>query len=88
VHGSELWKFDTIGKSVTMVDDIYSGFMSSDPSNITVANGLLYFSATDGNDGRELWVSDGVNPSVEIGNFNQNGDFFPYMSSYMIQTAF
>src|SRR5262249_5525210 len=38
-----------------VVDDV-----SSDPSDLAVLNGKLYFAATDAVNGRELWVSDGT----------------------------
>src|SRR5262249_9648749 len=43
-----------------MVMDINDGAGGSDPQNITVMGGWLYFSADDGVHGRELWCSDGT----------------------------
>jgi ELWxxDGT repeat protein len=66
VHGAELWKTDGTAAGTVLVKDIYPGTDSygnpngSDPYELTNVNGLLYFSADDGVDGRELWQSDGT----------------------------
>ncbi len=61
-HGNELWKTDGTDAGTVMIADINSGHPSSNPSGLTVYNGVLYFSASDGssNDGAELWRSDGT----------------------------
>ncbi len=63
VHGSELWKVG-IDSGAVMVADVNTGGPSSNPSGLTVYNGVLYFSATDGNSSSdhktELWRSDGT----------------------------
>ena len=68
--GNELWKTDGTESGTMLVADINPGSStdnfgdvnpnSSNPRNLTAFNGLLYFSATDGSDGRELWESDGT----------------------------
>src|SRR5262249_47291888 len=40
--------------------------VSSDPSNLVVLNGKLYFAATDAKHGRELWVSDGTTDGTTL----------------------
>ncbi len=47
-HGLELWSTDGTFAGTTLVQDIYAGTFSSNPSNLTVFNGKLYFTATDG----------------------------------------
>lgn len=47
-------------ESVNLVKDIYPGVVASSPQNLTDVNGTLFFSATDGSNGRELWKSDGT----------------------------
>ena len=62
-NGRELWKSDGTAGGTVMVKDIRSGggwSGSSSPSNLTVLNGVLYFVADDGTNGRELWKSDGT----------------------------
>jgi len=65
-HGTELWSFD--GTTATMVAEINptpdpgngdTFLMDSNPTDLTVFNGLLYFSANDGVHGDELWSWDG-----------------------------
>jgi ELWxxDGT repeat protein len=67
VHGYELWCFD--GTTPEMVAEINptpdpgdgdTFLMDSSPAELTVFDGLLYFSANDGLHGRELWASDGT----------------------------
>lgn len=62
--GSELYKYN--GSKVSLVKDInpgkkdeYSAY-GSFPSNLTTYKGKLYFNASDGNKGEELWSYDGT----------------------------
>ena len=66
--GYELWKFD--GTSITMVANINPNppgpggddfLADSNPSNFTVHDNRLFFTADDGSHGSELWVYDGHN---------------------------
>ncbi|HUT11190.1 MAG TPA: PEP-CTERM sorting domain-containing protein [Thermoguttaceae bacterium] len=66
-HGYELWSYDgTTPERVTEINpttDYFPGDdfeMDSSPADLTVFNGLLYFSANDGSHGRELWSFDGT----------------------------
>lgn len=43
-----------------MLKDIYAGSTTSSPQLLTNVNGVLYFSATDPDNGTELWKSDGT----------------------------
>src|SRR5262249_6820554 len=73
VHGPELWRSDGIARGTRMVKDIdqdpgapifYPGTpgegAGSNPHELTVAGGRLFFAAIDGVHGDELWVSDGT----------------------------
>ena len=56
VSGRELWRTDGTREGTFLVADIVPGYAGSDPADLTVAAGRLYFSLyTDG-----LWVSDGT----------------------------
>ena len=46
--------------SVKVLKDIKSGPSASNPGNLTVVNGTLFFAANDGPNGAELWKSDGT----------------------------
>jgi len=71
-HGWELWKSDGTLAGTNMVKDINPGSGSSCPTGqvfggtlpklnyATNVNGTLYFQATDGTSGLELWQSDGT----------------------------
>ena len=67
--GNELWKSDGTTAGTVLVKDIASNAylnnhyyvpISSGPSDLTVVNGALFFSAGDYTNGRELWKSDGT----------------------------
>ncbi len=65
VHERELWKSDGTEAGTVMVKDIYpgdNGFSanSSVPFYLSNVNGTLFFEATDGIHGHELWKSDGT----------------------------
>jgi ELWxxDGT repeat protein len=52
------------------VKDISQGTQSSNPTDLIDVNGTLYFQATDGEYGHELWKSDGTNSgTVSIKHF-------------------
>jgi ELWxxDGT repeat protein len=68
--GRELWR-TTDGTSAELVEDIRDGFQDSDISELTplqLSNGewTLFFAATDGNHGIELWRSDDVFGTHEV----------------------
>jgi len=60
-RGRELWKYD--GTTASLVADI-NPQGSSNPGELTVHDGLLYFRANDGIHGDELWVYDGQAPRL------------------------
>jgi ELWxxDGT repeat protein len=86
-HGRELWKSDGTAAGTVLVSDIAPGAVGSGPRDIVYAIGqqdnttpdqiLVYFSASDGADGYQLWRSDGtaagtvmvtdVNPGPDAG---------------------
>lgn len=75
--GIELWKYNLTSQEVELVDDISTGLLqNSDPFWMTEANGMLYFGAFTPLNGRELWQSDGENPSTMVGNFNAGAASF------------
>ena len=58
INGSELWRTDGTPGGTTLVKDI-SPSGSGSPSNLTVSNNKLFFTAYSAA-GQELWVSDGT----------------------------
>lgn len=72
VNGTELWRVNPSGFAEIVEDSlpgggIRAGSAGSDPSILTNINGTLYFSASDGINGKELWYVDqnGVAKMVE-----------------------
>jgi ELWxxDGT repeat protein len=57
--GRELWKSDGTSAGTLIVRNI-AGNNSSNPTDLTICNGLVYFTADDYVNGRELWRSDGT----------------------------
>lgn len=64
VNGAELWKSDGTTGGTMMVKDIKTGgpvpMNGSYPQQLTLAGNLVFFSADNGTNGRELWKSDGT----------------------------
>ena len=65
INGRELWKSDGTESGTLMVKDIRPGSYwstpySSESEDLMEVNGVLYFTAFDGTNGRELWKSDGT----------------------------
>ena len=68
--GQELWRSDGTAKGTVLVKDINPAVLaaaspqafagSSDPAFLTNVGGTVFFSANDGEHGRELWKSDGT----------------------------
>ena len=52
----------------------------SDPQDLVVVSGMLYFTADDGENGRELWISDGTADNTEMvvdlygGTYSDDGE--------------
>jgi ELWxxDGT repeat protein len=74
-HGDELWKSDGTVAGTQLVDDINpngnSNNEGADPTDLTYFNGDLYFFATDGTHGTQLWKTDGTqNGTVAVTNIN------------------
>jgi ELWxxDGT repeat protein len=72
-NGSELWRINSVTGLAEMIEDavtsggINPGMANSSPGNLTNVDGTLYFSATDGTNGQELWRinSEGLAEMVE-----------------------
>jgi ELWxxDGT repeat protein len=85
---------------VVLVKDIRSGNNSSDADNFTLFNEKLYFSANDGVNGNELWVTDGTtggtqllvniesNSNSSLNNKNSNPDNLTILNNKLYFTAF
>ena len=58
--GRELWSSDGTAAGTAIVQDLYPGPGSSDPSHVSAIGGLLWMAARDGPVGREPFVSDGT----------------------------
>lgn len=58
--GTELYITDGTAAGTTLLLDIYTGGMGSEPADFTLMNGALYFSAATAAEGRELWKTDGT----------------------------
>jgi ELWxxDGT repeat protein len=56
VNGSELWKSDGTEAGTVMVADITGDFASSYPSDMTLANNVLFFAAQTRATGNELYM--------------------------------
>lgn len=69
----ELWKSDGTATGTILVVDIYDGH-SADPENLTNVDGTVFFTAEDGEHGREWWKSDGTTESTRLVHDIEPGD--------------
>jgi ELWxxDGT repeat protein len=82
-NGVELFVSDGTAEGTSLVADINldkdsSGFSyGSSPSDLVVFNDKLYFTANDGENGRELYVSDGTTVGTQL-----VADIFPGLNNY------
>lgn len=64
IHGNELWETDGTTAGTRLITDIYPGIASGLPregaSELAIFDGTLIFQATSGEEGLELWRSDGT----------------------------
>lgn len=58
--GTELWVLDSNRTKISMLKDIRSGKEGSEISVLTSLRSVVYFSANDGENGKELWRTDGT----------------------------
>ena len=77
-NGDELWVTDGTTKGTRLVLDINPGTTngyfspfepsvdSSNPRELTAVGDLLYFTADDGENGDELWISDGTTKGTKL----------------------
>jgi hypothetical protein len=75
ISGSEVWTSD--GTTTRRVADLYSGYLGSigyfSPiNNPTAVGNILFFSATDGTTGVELWKTDGITTSLVADIYSGN----------------
>jgi ELWxxDGT repeat protein len=97
--GVELWKTDGTVSGTALVKDIDPGTTngyygvyprSSSPSSLTNVNGTLFFAASDGANGRELWKSDGTTAGTVVVKdlFPGSQQYYPYEVYSSGPTAF
>jgi ELWxxDGT repeat protein len=80
--GYELWKSNGTLAGTMMVKDIFpgsGGTKSSEPTRLININGTLFFAATDGVNGVQLWKSTGSEAStLMVKKINPSGDSMLY----------
>lgn len=62
----ELYKSDGSEVGTTLIKEIKSGELGSNPDNFYLFNSKIYFTADDGVLGREIWMTDGTFSGTEI----------------------
>ena len=71
-NGDELWKSDGTTGGTNLVKDINPGVSDdgsaydSNPRDFIEFNDKLYFAANDGENGKELWVTDGTTEGTQL----------------------
>ncbi len=81
---AELWRTDGTSAGTTKVKEInpattgLDADVNSNPNNFYVYNNKLYFTATDGTNGTEPWVTDGTNANtIMLNNIDAAGNSNP-----------
>lgn len=64
--GVEVWQSDGTLAGTQLVEDVNPGTPSSSPRSFVDANGVAYFTASDGVNGRQIWQSDGTSANTEL----------------------
>jgi len=75
-HKTELWVTDGSAGGTQMIADIFPGggtFNGSDPQQMFVFNGKLYFQAKSSMTTAEFWRYDGINPPKQITSIRADG---------------
>jgi ELWxxDGT repeat protein len=65
-NGSELYKSDGTDAGTVLIKDINPGSADSDPNDLTVFNGKVFFFASDSQDGNSLWKTDGTASGTKL----------------------
>jgi ELWxxDGT repeat protein len=63
-HGEELWRTDGTAEGTVLVSDVRPGPAGSSPNDFTAVGEQVFFTANNGDQGREIWVSDGSSASL------------------------
>jgi ELWxxDGT repeat protein len=90
VHGWELWRSDGTAAGTFLLRDIYPGLNDglpgeSDVSDWVVFGGQLYFKATDGVRGYELWRSNGTTAGTVLFKDINTVPYAGYLDSFPSQ---
>ncbi|MEM7374046.1 MAG: ELWxxDGT repeat protein [Bacteroidota bacterium] len=64
--GTELWRTDGTAMGTQLFKDLWPGPQQSIPRDLTIYQGMMYFSAQDSAHGRELWLSDGTASGTQL----------------------
>ena len=86
-NGSDIWVTDGTTEGTQLVVDIRPDDNSMtyirNLNDFTELNGKLYFSADNGENGTELWVTDGTTEGTQLlADINSGSDDYGYLSSY------
>ena len=90
VNGNELWVSDGTTDGTQLVRDINpdnsnSGYYRYAPYSLTEFDGQLFFTANDGVNGRELWVSDGTADGTQlVKDINPDNSIYSYAPDNLI----
>lgn len=82
ISGTELWKTDGTEEGTGLLKDIATGdyyYIGSNPADLGVYDGKLYFTAFTEEHGREIFVSDGTEAGTKLfeDNYSENIDSDP-----------
>ncbi len=80
-NGRELWVTDGTTSGTQLIEDIWTGVASSDPLDFIVAGDNLFFSASNGSTGIELFKYRDPSLSIDDEEINKNFKLYPNPSN-------
>ncbi|MEP0549038.1 MAG: T9SS type A sorting domain-containing protein [Rhodothermales bacterium] len=79
----ELWAYDASSNTITLAAEVFPGQNGSRPSGLTVYDGRLFFTATDGQSARQPWFYDAATgAAARAADLQPNGH--PESPSYIV----
>jgi ELWxxDGT repeat protein len=81
-YEAEVWKSDGTAAGTKMVKDLFPGWFGVNPTDYTILNGKMLFTADNFSQGRELYITDGTEAGTQMVVDLQPGTGWPGNSAF------